>query len=255
MVAIAVALSLIYPNLQVLNDQIQVSDITTNLSAFDDTFRTLMTQPVGSTASISLKGSNAVLFGDNQSYIRIIPFINGTDMNGTLTRIPFTRMVIETPVQSNTYAAGTHQYLKGTADQDFFSLNTSTASTTPWSIYNISRAQSSNDINASLGYRLLFTHEFKDGNQIITTISYVSLHFADKTVLPFQNKFLKISFDKVDTQTIFSKYPNPGDRNIKITLDVNLVQNNPFIEIPFKFDGGAYSWTLQLKSYSFTVDL
>lgn len=251
--AIGAVLTIIYPNLQTIDDQIQINSTSSHLQTLDDGLRALLVQSSGTEKLIKLRAESSTIIGDNVSTMTIIPFMNGTDMSSFVTSITFPRIVITNPLASDLYSPFEHQYLRGTANQDFFSLNETTIRDTPWSILNVSRPSDKPILNSSLSYRMMVKNEFQSGNSIVTTLTYVNFNFVGALFKTIATSNIKFQYNGVIESPIFTRLYNTNAGNIKLSLSTKLAGNNAFVEVPLQFAGSSFYWTLNLRYYDVNV--
>ena len=250
---IGAVLTIIYPNLQTIDDQIAINQTSSYLETLDDAVRSLVIQAEGTDKLVNLRSNGGTIMGDKVSTMTIIPFMNGTDMSSFLTTEVYSRLVIQNPLSSNLYSAYEHQYLRGSSDQDFFVLNETTISTSPWTVLNVSRPSEYAILNSSLSYRMQVTNSFTSGNLIETTLSLVQFTFPGELFRSLTSSNVRMKFLGVTEMTIFKNLYNTYAGNIKLSVTTTLTGDSPHLDVPLKFAGSSFFWSLNLKLYTLEV--
>jgi flagellin-like protein len=151
--AIGVSLGFVYPYLLQIEDQSEVTRIATNLEVIDENIRKLLTKSPGSSVSIAVPGFPSGIFADSDSSAKLLFKVNDNTRDEIDTS--FSRLIIQSALQSDIYQDDEIRYLRGSQNQDFYTLNEDRQSTAPWTILELSKPAGLNALNISLGYRFL----------------------------------------------------------------------------------------------------
>lgn len=201
--AIAVSLGIVYPNLQSLNDQINLESTANSFIALNEELISAVQNGGASTISITLENGQrgGLLSIDQVSYSNVsLSAPNGTSSPSYFllnhSRIQFIQEVDQNPIRQ-----GTHSYLLGGSFQNFFFLNSTLQNSADWTILNQSRPVNSDDVYTSLSYRNIASTETTTNPQklqINTTIQFQAVNFTvpagGRTQIGGSTTQLKISY-------------------------------------------------------------
>ncbi|MCH8907813.1 MAG: hypothetical protein IH840_12050 [Candidatus Heimdallarchaeota archaeon] len=164
--SIAVALSIIRPALEELNDQIDLDSNSSNFLTLDTNIKGLILSTIGGRVIQSMNlGDGGILFGDiySRSQITIgtidndgnFSVLGGVDQFN-LTQYPL--IIRESVTSDGVITPNSHDYLVGSDSQNFFYLTTTTKSSAPWTILNQSRFATAY-VYTTLSYRNVINTE------------------------------------------------------------------------------------------------
>ncbi|MDH5403528.1 MAG: hypothetical protein OEY49_13620, partial [Candidatus Heimdallarchaeota archaeon] len=180
LVGISISLTIIYPQTQELNDQMELSTAGTSLLNLDNAIKEMIINGVDSQ---TIKGIYTGSFGtfalDQTSQMQFVMYngiipINLTQYNPTYHN----RLQIFQTINQEVVAPNSHSYLVGGSNQDYLFLNSSTRSLAPWTILNQTRPTNSLDVITSLSYRILIdSQSYISDSNLNVTVSLQLVNF------------------------------------------------------------------------------
>ncbi len=252
--AIAATVALIYPYLQRIDEQETLGTISTSFSNLDNTLQQLMEQGGGATSSFPLNMKNAALFADNTSTMQLTFTYSSTSFSAS-GMVPFTRLTAFIPIQSNVLPSGQKVYGKGTQDQNFFALNSSTSGKVPWAILNTTRPAGENYANTTLAYRPIFYTSFSESTLTIQIV-FVKFRFTNLFSGSSNPSFI-ITYDGFlanQTQMFDGSQFFPAGGTLSVILTTQLNDGGPaFTEVPFKYAASSFFLKTDVRIHQFTI--
>ena len=197
--AIGVSMGIIIPNMDKLNDQLDLETNSSNLLVLDENFREMMLNGYTNKLFYSMDlGGTGFFMGDITSTSVIQLRLRETEPDGTIVDDrPITgspeapaqyndtqyRLMIRQKMKSDIISSNSNQYLIGSGDQNIFFLNSTKRASVSWSILNQSRFDDLN-VYTALSYRNLISTEKTISNQnldvnVTVTIQRVVFKFVD----------------------------------------------------------------------------
>lgn len=282
--AIAFSLTIIYPDLQTMNEQLDLEGNGSNILILDQSLRSLMLSGQAGTVYQSMDiGDGSAIYGDQQSLTQITMFyldyagtntpLSGPTPIGATFNENQTRFIIRQNIYSNFFAHNSYTYLSGSADtQNMFYLNSTTKSSAPWPILNQSRFND-NYVFSALSYRNIISTErtldaFSSTINVTIEIQRVQFQFKNNVIFNGDaQQTIRADYQGISVITSpWVNVPNAGqnDRVFYLRTDTTLwnvtsitsPQSNT--EIPFAQDvptNGALNVRIQFIDHIIEFDL
>ena len=167
--AIGVTMGIIIPNLEDLDDQLDLETNSSNLLVLDENFRDMMLNGYSSKLFYTLDlGSTSYLLGDISSattiqmkFLRVLQsnptttidnLIPSSPQNPTLFNDSYSRLIIRQRLTNDIMSKNTNQYLTGSGSQNQFYINSIDRASIGWTNLNQSRFDDS-FVYTALSYR------------------------------------------------------------------------------------------------------
>ncbi|OLS25428.1 MAG: hypothetical protein HeimC2_18840 [Candidatus Heimdallarchaeota archaeon LC_2] len=262
--AIGVTLGIILPNMDKLNDQLDLETNSSNLIVLDENFREMMLNGYTNKLFYTMDlGASGFLMGDISSTSIIKLMYKDTDPQGNIVDVGSlnrwapqgiptqfnntqNRLMIRQNLNSDVISSNTNQYLIGSGDQNIFFLNSTKRASVSWSILNQSRFSDSK-VYTSLSYRNLISTEKTISNQnldVNLTVIIQRVIFKFTNNLNSSNSFINMQAEYTGlnvTTYEWTTIPNAGvnDRSFYIQtitdlqFGTNLINNQINTEFPY----------------------
>ena len=241
--AIGVALTIIIPNVQRTTDLAVIAEIDSNLQALDEFLIDLVNQPLNTSSEIRQTASRGTISFDNNSRFRILAEI--PEKQVSVITIPFSRIIMETNLEGDSYPPGSHFYGKGSSEQPFFALNASTQKIAPRAILNFSRPTDEPVLYASLGYRILVETTYLHDYSVITTIKALKFTFKNKVLDSLTGNLFTAKYTNIETSHIFTQ-ESTLNALTKLTIITEISGGGTYVETPLTIQPEYYAWTVRV---------
>ncbi|MCY3411693.1 MAG: hypothetical protein INQ03_08690 [Candidatus Heimdallarchaeota archaeon] len=237
--AIGVAIGIIYPQVNELDDNINMINAGSALNSLDDEIKRLISSGEGSSITKNIEiGSTGVLIGDSSAFSTIYLNEYQNASGSTVTRgvyyVPHNRLIVSQEIKEDTLQQYSHQYLEGTGSQNIFFLNNSYQGIYPWVILNQSRGYDY-QVNTSLSYRGLMSTEKEILDlslEMVITIQLIVLDFPLNTIKSGHYQGVTLEYHTLNSTTTSATAIN-GDNNYFIMrIETELPGSANRIEIP-----------------------
>ncbi len=252
MAAIGVSLGIIWPNMNSLNDQLDLETNSSNLIVLDENFREMMLNGYTNKLFYTMDlGSSGFFMGDNSSTTTIQLKYRDTTPQGQIVEdksitgsaqspAQFNethyRMMIRQNLDSDILSTNTNQYLVGSGSQDIFYLNTTKRASVSWTVLNQSRFSDTN-VYTALSYRNLISTEKTISNSnldvnVTIIVQRVIFSFIDQLNVSSSYIYMQAEYKGVDVTTYgWTTIQNAGvnDRSFYIQTTTDLQFGTPSI--------------------------
>lgn len=256
---IGISLGIIFPNLEDLNDQLDLETNSSNLIVIDANFREMMLNGFTSKLFYTLDlGSTSFLFGDIAStttiqmkYETSLP--NGDPILPDVLLMQFnesySRLIIRQKLTNDILSKNTNQYLIGSGVQNKFYLNPTDRASIGWTILNQSRFDDS-FVYTSLSYRNIISISKTISNQnldVNATIAIQRVKFdfigdlnSSINFASIEAEYLGVNVTSNAWMTINNAGANDRTFYIQTTTDLDYVDSSltdlSSTEIPYKIE-------------------